>query len=116
MDINLLVLNVGNSRVGVGGFVAGGVGVAGELEHSVRLSLENRADWEGKIADGWGRIRGRENSAVAGASVNPAVEAELEKIVKRVAERPVEWVGKQIDLPIKVLTENPEETGVDRIV
>src|SRR5437016_4764069 len=28
----------------------------------------------------------------------------------------LKWVGRQIDLPIKVLTEKPEETGVDRIV
>src|SRR5205823_2870790 len=42
MDINLLVLNVGNSRVGVGVFVEG------ELAHSVRIAHENRADWAGK--------------------------------------------------------------------
>src|SRR5450432_1335784 len=30
--------------------------------------------------------------------------------------QPVQWVGSQIDLPIKVLTEKPEETGVDRVL
>ena len=28
----------------------------------------------------------------------------------------VEWVGKDIDLPIKVLTDLPAETGVDRVL
>jgi type III pantothenate kinase len=110
MDINLLVLNVGNMRLGVGAFVAG------TLEHSVRIAHENRADWAGKIADAWKRIKSGENAAIAGASVNPLIEAEIEKIVREVTGRNVDWVGKQIDLPMKVLTDNPAETGVDRVV
>src|SRR4051812_31175147 len=110
MDINLLVVNVGNSRVGVGMFVGG------ELEYSVRLSNNARADWTGKIADAWGRISAKEKAAVAGASVNPAVEAELEKIVLEATGKSIEWGGRDIDLPIKVLTEKPTETGVDRVV
>jgi type III pantothenate kinase len=110
MDINLLVLNVGNSRLAVGVFVGG------ELAHSIRIPHDNRADWAGKIADAWKRIEGQENAAVAGASVNPLLNEELEHVVERVTKRPLDWVGKQIDLPIKVLTEKPAETGVDRIV
>jgi type III pantothenate kinase len=110
MDINLLVLNVGNSRLGIGVFVEG------ELAHSVRISHENRADWAGRVADAWKRVEGQENATVAGASVNPLLNEELEHIVQRVTKRPLNWVGKQIDLPIKVLTDKPEETGVDRIV
>jgi len=82
----------------------------------VRIPHANRADWAGKIADAWKRIEGKENAAVAGASVNPLLNEELEHIVERVTKRPLNWVGKQIDLPIKVLTDKPEETGVDRIV
>src|SRR6266446_3390486 len=110
MDINLLVLNVGNSRLAVGVFLAG------ELAHSIRIAHENREDWAGKIADAWKRIEGEENAAVAGASVNPLLNEELEHVVERVTKRPLNWVGRQIDLPIKVLTEKPEETGVDRVV
>ncbi|HEV8605145.1 MAG TPA: type III pantothenate kinase [Tepidisphaeraceae bacterium] len=110
MDINLLVLNVGNSRLAVGAFVAG------ELVQSVRIAHENRADWAGKIADAWKRIEGKENAGVAGASVNPVLNEELEHIVEKVTGKSVEWVGREIDLPIKVLTEKPEETGVDRVV
>src|SRR5438477_11923634 len=110
MDINLLVLNVGNSRLAVGVFLAG------ELAHSIRIAHENRADWAGKIADAWKRIEGEENAAVAGARVNPLLNEELEHSVEQVTKRPLNWVGKQIDLPIKVLTEKPAETGVDRIV
>jgi len=52
MDINLLVLNVGNSRVAVGC-------LGGELEYSVRLSNTARADWGGKIGEAWKRVSGR---------------------------------------------------------
>ena len=51
MDINLMVLGLGNTRLSIGVFSAG------ELTHVTRLSLEDRADWTGKIADAWGRIR-----------------------------------------------------------
>jgi type III pantothenate kinase len=82
----------------------------------VRIAHENRADWAGRIADAWKQIERKENAAVAGASVNPGIEAEIEKVVREVSGREVDWVGKQIDLPIEVLTEKPAETGVDRIV
>ena len=110
MDINLMVLNVGNSRLAIGVFVAG------NLEYVTRLAHTQRADWQGKIAEAWSRIAAKDNAAVAGVSVNPPVAAEIEQAVLAASGRGVEWVGKQIDLPIKVLTEAPAETGVDRIV
>jgi len=110
MDINLLVLNVGNTRLALGVFVGG------ELAHSARITHENRADWAGKIADARKRIEKKENAAVAGARVNPVLNEEVEHIVEEVTGKSLDWVGKQIDLPIKVLTEKPEATGVDRVV
>jgi type III pantothenate kinase len=110
MDINLLVLNVGNSRL------ASGVFVAGNLEYVTRISHENRADWPGKIADAWNRIKDSDRPAVAGASVNPPLIEPLEHVVQQATGQVVEWVGRDIDLPIKVATENPGETGVDRVL
>jgi type III pantothenate kinase len=109
MDINLLVLNVGNSRLAMGTFVAG------NLESVTRISYEQRADWPAAIAQVWSRISGRENAAVAGASVNPAMMEPLEHAVEQATQKKVEWLGREIDLPIKVLTDAPEQTGVDRI-
>jgi type III pantothenate kinase len=111
MDINLMVLNVGNSRLAIGVFEVG------ELTHVTRLSHEeSRADWVGKLMDAWKRIEGKDNAAVAGASVNPAIMEPLEHAVEEVTGKKVEWVGRSIDLPIKVLTDQPGETGVDRIL
>src|SRR3954468_24818174 len=110
MDINLLVLNVGNSRLALGAFVAG------ELEYVQRLSHEQRGDWPGAIEEAWAKIRDADNPAIAGASVNPAMMEPVEHAVTQACNTRVEWVGRDIDLPIKVLTDVPDQTGVDRVV
>ena len=111
MDINLLVLNVGNTRLSLGVFVAG------NLEYVTRVPHAQRADWPGKIADAWSKVAGKENAVVAGASVNPPlVEALEHAVAQATGGQKVEWVGREIDLPIKVNTENPQETGVDRVL
>ena len=110
MDINLLTLNVGNSRLAIGTFVAG------KLEHVVRVGHEDRNNWKEAIAQAWEKIRRRESPSVAGAAVNPLLIESLESVVETVTEESLDWVGKEIDLPIKVLTDSPESTGVDRIL
>src|SRR5687768_5106629 len=110
MDINLMVLNVGNSRLAVGVFVAG------ELEYVNRLRHEQRADWRGAIETAWERIRDADSPAIAGASVNAPLIEPLEHVVEQAAGQRVEWVGREIELPIPVLTEQPERTGVDRVL
>lgn len=110
MEINLLVLNVGNSRIATGAFVSG------ELAKVVRMPVDNRSDWERQIAETWEKIAGRENAAIVGASVNPLVIEGLEAVVQKVSGKQIVWVGKQIELPIKVKTDSPAETGVDRVL
>jgi type III pantothenate kinase len=110
MDINLLVLNVGNSRLAMGTFVAG------KLEHVTRVPHENRADWAGKIADAWKRLEGTEAPAVAAAGVNPPLIETIEHAVQQATGQAVEWVGRELELPIPVGTEEPKETGVDRVL
>lgn len=105
-----MVLNVGNSRLGIGVFVAG------NLEFSTRIPHENRADWPGRIADAWERIKDRDNAAVAAASVNPPLIEPVEHAVQQAIGQKVEWVGRTIDLPIKVRTDAPDQTGIDRIL
>lgn len=110
MEINLVVLNVGNSRLAVAPFVAG------ELGEVTRVSLKEAGAWAEAIGEAWRRIRGRDNVAVVGASVNPAQNEAIEQAVLRVADRQVVWIGSDLDLPIKVLTQSPEETGIDRVL
>ena len=110
MEINLLVLNVGNSRLALAPFRAGEVGEV------VRLDLKEPATWGPAIAEVWRQVQGRENAAVVGASVNPDLDEAIEQAVLDTANRHVVWVGEDLDLPIKVLTEKPEETGIDRVL
>ncbi len=110
MEINLLVLNVGNSRLAMGVFVAGGLASVKRIEHA------QRSEWPAAISDLWRQIAGRPNAAVAAASVNPALVAPLQEAVADAAGMRPAWVGSDIELPIGVLTDQPEKTGVDRIL
>jgi type III pantothenate kinase len=111
MEINLTVLNVGNSRLAVGSFVAGELG-----EDVARVPLDDAGAWTAAIRDAWQRVGGRENAAVVAASVNPRVNDAIARAVDEVANRRVVWIGRDIELPIPVLTETPEGTGVDRVL
>ncbi len=110
MDINLLVINLGNSRIALGAFVAG------ELTHTAHLAVDTPKEWAGAIADVWARLADGEQPAVAGVSVNPSVAEQLEAAVKDATGQDIAWVGRQIDLPITVKTEQPDQTGADRVV
>jgi len=110
MDINLLVLNVGNSRL------AAGVFSAGELKHVVRVPHSQQADWPRVIGDAWEKIAGSEFPAIAGVSVNPKVLEPLEHVVEQATHHKVQWVGRELDVPIDVLTDSPADTGLDRVL
>jgi type III pantothenate kinase len=44
------------------------------------------------------------------------MEAALDDAVLSAIDRHVVWVGRDLDLPIKVLTDEPEKTGIDRVL
>lgn len=108
MDINLLVLAVGNSRLHVGVFVAG------EMKYVKHFTHSQRADWPSLIGAVWNEIDGMENAEVCGCSVVPGLLEQVESAVREATGQPVQWVGQEIDLPIVVETKVPIETGVDR--
>jgi type III pantothenate kinase len=110
MDINLMVLSVGNSRLAVGVFSAG------ELQKVTRLPHAEKERWPQVIKEAWALIEEGDNPAVAGASVNPGVMEAIEHTVFQETGQRVEWVGRDLDLPSRVLTEPAGETGVDRVV
>ncbi|MGD1277759.1 MAG: type III pantothenate kinase [Tepidisphaeraceae bacterium] len=110
MDIDLMVLSVGNSRLAIGVFSAG------TLEHVARLPLEPRNQWAAQISQAWSRIASKEQPAIAAASVNPALDDPLEGEVLRLTNHTIQWVGDELDLPIPVHTKAPQETGVDRVL
>ena len=110
MEINLVVVNLGNSRLAVGPFRAG------ELGEVVRVPNDDPAGWVQALRRAWKRVESTDNAAVVAASVNPKLNEALERAVMEAADRRVVWVGRDLELPIKVLTEAPEKTGVDRVL
>ena len=110
MDINVLVLNLGNTRLAMATFVAG------ELGPVVRVPHGQRGKWAARIREAWSRVADREGAAVVAASVNPPLNEALEHAVEQATGRRTLWVGKDIELPIKVLTDEPGQTGVDRVL
>ena len=110
MDINLLVLGVGNSRLAVGAFAAG------ELVYSAHILHRDRDQLPGAIQKAWSQIADSSGPAVAAASVYPELNPVLDEIVKRETGQTVLWVGRDIDVPVEVRTENPSRTGIDRIL
>jgi type III pantothenate kinase len=108
MDINLLALSVGNSRLAVGVFAAG------ELRKVDRFSLADRDQWQAAIANDWSLLAG--GGAVAAASVNLPLNPTIEEAIRAVTGQSVQWIGHEIDIPIGVETQNPRETGIDRIL
>jgi type III pantothenate kinase len=116
MDINILVLNVGNSRLALATFVAG------HLTHVARIPHDQRSAWPAAMKQAWQPLHeiaaGADPvaTAVVGVCVNAPLLETIEHAAQQVTGRAVQWIGRQIDLPIPVLTENPDQTGVDRIV
>jgi type III pantothenate kinase len=109
MDINLLVVNLGNSRLAAGTFVAG------ELSVVKRISNADPSQWAAALSELWQPIASKD-AAVVAASVNPGLDSALEDAVMKAADRHIVWIGKDIELPIPVTTDEPELTGVDRIL
>ena len=64
MEINLVVLNVGNSRLALAPFVAGEIGAV------TRVPLDQPDQWERHVRQAWEQVRLRDNAAVVAASVN----------------------------------------------
>ncbi|HVT90252.1 MAG TPA: type III pantothenate kinase [Tepidisphaeraceae bacterium] len=108
MDINLVVLNLGNTRLAIGAFKAG------ELVSTARISNNRPAEWTTAIEQAWNLLPG--HKAVIAASVSPKLEKTLEQTIDQSLNQQLQWVGRQIDLPIEVATENPRQTGIDRVL
>lgn len=109
MDINLLVLAIGNSRLHAGVFVAG------ELKVVRHLPANVPEDWTAMLTDIWKEF-GDASAEIAAVSVVPGLNSKLEQVVDDVTGQDVEWVGTDLDLPITVTTKEPAKTGVDRVL
>lgn len=111
MDINLLVLSAGHSRLAVGVFAEG------ELTRVRRLGIDAPQAWQEEIAAAWEGIKDRGRPGIVAASVNAPAARALGEVVAKVTARPaIEWVGDDISLPMPIRTEQPGQTGIDRVL
>lgn len=110
MEINLLVIGVGNSRLHVAAFAGG------ELKRVRHLAHAQRADWPSLLADVWAEVGDAGTAEVAGCCVVPGLLAPVGDAVKAATGQDVQWVGTDIELPIPVTTKEPKKTGVDRVL
>ena len=108
MEINLLVIGVGNSRLHVGVFKNGELGTVRHLAHA------QRADWVSMLAELWLEIDGTAGAKVAGSCVVPDLRAAVAEAVKTATSEDIQWVGVDLDVPLTVATREPKKTGVDR--
>ena len=105
-----MALNIGNQRMGIAIFAGG------ELCHTARVPLGEPELWQPKITEAWAVLEGHTPTAVVGACVNPPLKGAIEAAVEAAVDRRIAWVGSDIDLPIHVATENPRQTGIDRVL
>jgi type III pantothenate kinase len=110
MDINLLVIGVGNSRLHVGAFIAG------ELRHVRHLTIEQQSDWPSLLGETWAELASLEGAEVAGCSVVPDLAGVVEDAARRATGQSIQWVGSDLDRPIEVTTDEPTQTGIDRVL
>ena len=109
MDINLLAIDIGHARVKLG------VIEAGELVSSQRINLDQPENLAGAVEEAWRRFENK-SAEVAAASSNRVAREDVAAIVERSTGQRPQFVGSDLDLPIKVATKEPEKTGVDRVL
>lgn len=112
MEINLLVLDVGNSRLKIGVFKGG------ELTYTRRIGTDQQNDWPGTLEQAWAEIADRDNAEVAAVSSSPTLEAAVDSAAHAATGQRPQWIGidRDIGLPTTVRTQVPAKTGVDRIL
>ncbi|MEM6312740.1 MAG: type III pantothenate kinase [Planctomycetota bacterium] len=112
MDIHLITLDVGNTRLGIGVFRGG------ELVYSRRVPHLQREDWAGMIGEAWRHFDKAQQAEaeVAGCCVDPMLLEGVEYAAKKATGKRVQWCGQSVDLPGNVKTAEPGKTGVDRVL
>jgi type III pantothenate kinase len=108
MDINLLVVGVGNSRLHLGAFVGA------ELKRVKHIALAQKADWPTLLTEIWSEFGESPDAEVAGCCVVPDLLGPVSEAIRKATGEDVQWVGTDIAVPITITTDEPQKTGVDR--
>lgn len=105
----LVVIDVGNTRVGIGIWDEDGV-------HDVQRCANNvEASWHEPLRTAWDRVKHRKHPAIVIGSVVPRLAIEI-------CDRAAAWfevdalrVRDDLEFPMKLVIDNTAEVGVDRV-
>lgn len=104
----ILVLDVGNTRLGLGIWDADG------LHDTQRCDLHAEDELQAALETAWRATTG-DRKSVALATVNPGAAARVQALAEEVTGLSVARVRDDLPLPMPIDVENPLEIGVDRI-
>ncbi|MBN1358951.1 MAG: type III pantothenate kinase [Sedimentisphaerales bacterium] len=115
--MNIVAIDIGNTKIGVGLFLDG-------KEDSIEsLSGRAEADLKSYLASIWQKIPALESSAEAkrnGAIVVSSVKPAWTEMVRRIArddlQEDIHLIGEDIPLPMSLWVDQPEKVGTDRVV
>lgn len=105
----LMLIDVGNTRVGIGIWDEDGV------HDVVRVAGVDEDAWEPALSSVWERIRDRRAPGVVIGSVAPRRARQISDLAESISEREPQHVRDDLPFPIQLEIDNPEEVGVDRI-
>lgn len=103
-----LAIDIGNTNTHVGMF-----------EEDVLISvctIKNESPLQAHFAQALNPTTLHKTQAVVIASVNPKAEAVVTEYLRQYLHTQLHSLGKDIPIPIPILTEYPEKVGVDRLV
>jgi type III pantothenate kinase len=104
----LLVLDVGNTRIGMA--VADDDG----LHHVRRVPVAESGTWAPALEELWNQTRGAARRAVVVGSVNPPAAAQVSRLIESICGVEPLFVRDDLPLPLPMDVDNAEEVGVDR--
>lgn len=105
----LLVVDVGNTRVGMGLWTDDGL-------HDVRrVSAADDSDWAATLTTLWQKIPPAASRAVVMSSVSPRTAARLSEVILDICDVEPQRIREDIPLPMEADIDSLDEVGVDRI-
>ncbi len=110
MAVNLLTVNVGNTRTEVGAFVSG------DLEARVSVAHDLPRELAAALRDAAAALEGAENAVAYLASVNDAEADRVRPLIHRAADLPVCRMERDISVPIGRKLDPETLVGEDRLL
>lgn len=105
----LLVIDIGNSRVAMGIWDADGV-------HDVtRVELPHDDVWRAELERMRALLGENPDRAAVVSSVNPVFTSRICEAAEVICDVESYRIGSDLDLPMKLLVDDPAEVGIDRV-